>query len=129
MAYGTSVSPMLRIKRSTQSGSKAMANAYAAVYSESSSQPWIFGGAVIDLSNMVAGDIVNVRLRKTMAAGGAWIILDELTYLNAQPAGHPCLYIEGMANLYGLEISMRQTAGVLLAINTEFYDAKRVGLE
>ncbi len=128
MAIASAVAPMLRIKRSTQSGAKTMTAAYVAVYSESSTQPWIFGGAVVDLSNMLAGDIVNVRIRKMLAAGGAWLNIDELTYQNVQPVTHPAIYIQGLANFFGIEISMRQTAGALLTIDTEFIDAKRIGL-
>ncbi len=128
MAIASSASPMLRIRRSTQSGSKTMTAAYVAVYSESSTQPWVFGGAVIDLSGMLAADTVNIRIRKMLAAGAAWSILDELTYVGVQPVTHPSIYIQGLANFFGVEISMRQTAGVLLAINTEFIDAKRIGL-
>lgn len=129
MAIAGSASPMLRIRRSTQSGSKTMTAAYVAVYTESSTQPFIFGGAVIDLSTMIAGDIINIRVRKRLASGAAWVIVDEVTYTGAQPTGHPSVYIQGLANFYGVEISMRQTAGALRTVTGEFSDAKRIGLE
>ena len=129
MAIASSASPMLRIKRSTQSGSKTMTAAYAAVYTESSSQPYIFAGAVIDLSTMIAGNIINIRVRKMLASGAAWVLVDEMTYTGAQPTGHPAVYIQGLANFFGIEISMRQTAGVLTTVTAEFIDAKRIGLE
>jgi len=105
-----------------------MTAVYAEVYAESSSQPWIFGSAVIDLSTMAAGDIIDVRIRKMLAAGGAWVIIDEITYTGAQPVTHPAIYIQGLANFFGVDIFMRQVAGVLRTINTEFIDAKRIGL-
>jgi len=129
MAVAGSVSPMLKIRRSTQSGGKPLTAVYAAVYTEDCSQPFVFVGGIIDLSTMQAGDTIQIRTRKRVALGGAWLAVDEVTYLNAQPAGHTAVLVQGMTGIYDIEISMRQTAGVLRTVDTEFMDAKRVGLE
>ena len=128
MASAGAMPPMLSLKRSSQSGAKAMAAAYAAVYSESSSQSFIFSGANIDLSTMAAADVIDIRIRKVIIQGGGWVNHDEVQYADAQPTGHPSISIAGIANIYGIEISMRQTAGVLRTKPCEFFDAKRLGL-
>ena len=130
MAHAVVSPPILRLKRSAQSGTKAMTAAYAVVYTETtvSNIAYIFAGAEFDLSSMTAGDIIDIRLRKVIAAGGGWVNHDEWQYVGAQPAGHPSKHINPIPDVYGIEISMRQTAGVLRAIDTEFYDAKRLGM-
>ena len=128
MATASSMPPMLRLDRSSQSGAKAMAAAYAVVYTESSTQAFLFSGANIDLSTMAAADVIDIRIRKVVILGGGWVNHDEVSYADAQPTGHPSISIAGIANIYGIEISMRQTAGVLRTIPCEFFDAKRLGL-
>ncbi|MBD3320581.1 MAG: hypothetical protein GF350_05730 [Chitinivibrionales bacterium] len=128
MAHAITSPPMLRIKRSTQSGSKGMTAAYAAVYEESCSLAYYFAGAKIVLSGMQAGDDVDVRVRVKVTSGGSYIAYDHTNYTDAQPAGHQVCYITPIPDVYGVEIAMRQTAGVLLNIDTEFFDAKRIGL-
>lgn len=128
MATATSVPPLLRLKRSGQSGSKVMAAAYTVAYSESSTMAYIFAGAEIDLSTMQAGDTIDIRVRKQVVSGGGWVNHDERSYSGARPTGHPSLRISAIPDDYGVEVSMRQTAGVLRTIPTEFFDAKRLGL-
>ncbi len=128
MATGSSMPPMLRFKRSSQSGSKVMTAAYAVAYTESSTMAYIFGGGEIDLSPMLAGDTVDIRIRKQLADGGGWVNHDEKAYNNAPPTGHPSIHISPIPDIWGVEISMRQTAGALITIVCEFYDAKRLGL-
>ena len=88
----------------------------------------MFGSAEIDLSNMQAGDTINLRVRKTLTPTGAWVLHDQMAYAGAQPVTHPSAHIGGLLNVYGVEISMQQTAGVLRSIDTDFYLAKRWGL-
>ena len=128
MAIPGSIAPSLSLRRSTQSGNKAMSAAYVAVYSDSSTAPWMFVSGEIDLSTMQVGDSIDIRVRKTMASGGTAIVDDTKTYTDAQPAGHQSTHIGSIINVYGVEISMRQTAGVLRTLNCEFFDAKRLGL-
>ena len=130
MAHAVTSPPLLRLKRSAQSGSKAMAAAYGVVYTEStvSGIAYIFAGAEFDLSNMAAGDVIDVRVRKVVILGGAWVNHDEFQYVGAQPAGHPSKHINPIPDTYGVEISMRQPAGVLITVPMEAFDAKRLGM-
>jgi len=128
MAEGASIPPILRIRRSAQSGNKAMTVAWQVVYTENCTQVYIFAGAIIDLNNMAAGDNVDIRIRKIIIPTGAWVMVDQMNYINAQPVNHPTCQISGIPDVSGVEISIRQTAGVLRTFATEFYDAKRLGL-
>ena len=131
MAIVSGMPPMLRLKRSAQSGAKTMTAAYSVVYTEnttSSALAYIFGGAEVNLSPMLAADDIDIRIRKILVPGGAWVNHDEKNYIGVQPTAHPSRHISALPDVYGVEISMRQTAGVLLSIETEFYDAKRLGL-
>jgi len=129
MAGATSVPPLLSLRRSGQSGTKAMAVPWTVVYSDLSSSniAYLFGGARINLSTMQAGDHIDIRVRKIVLSGGAWVNHDELGYDNVQPANHPSVAISAIPDVYGIEIAMRQTAGTLRMIETEFYAAKVLG--
>jgi len=130
MAHAVVSPPLLRLKRSAQSGSKAMAAAYEVVYTEStiSGIAYIFAGAEFDLSDMATGDVIDVRVRKVVILGGAWVNHDEFQYVGAQPAGHPSKHINPIPDVYGVEISMRQPIGVPRTVDCEFFDAKRLGM-
>lgn len=130
MAHAVSSPPMLRLVRSAQSGAKAMTAAYTVVFTEStvSGIAYIFAGAGFDLSNMAAGDVIDVRVRKILVLGGGWVNHDEWDYVGAQPAGHPSKHVGPIPDSYGVEIAMRQTAGTLITVPTEFFVAKRLGM-
>lgn len=130
MAHAVPGVPLLRLKRSAQSGAKAMTNAYVVVYTEStvSGIAYIVAGTEIDLSNMAAGDVIDIRVRKVVVLGGAWVNHDELQYIGAQPSGHPSIHINPIPDVYGVSIEMRQTAGVLISVDMEAFDAKRLGM-
>lgn len=129
MAGGAIMPPMLRLKRSVQSGSKAMAADWTVVYTESSVMAYIFAGSEIDLFTMAAGDIIDIRVRKVVISGGDWRNHDLVNYIGAMPAGHVTAHISPIPDVYGISIDMRQTAGVLRTIPVEAFDAKRLGLE
>ncbi|MDP2729130.1 MAG: hypothetical protein Q8O55_01450 [Dehalococcoidales bacterium] len=133
MAVVSSMPPSLSFKRSAQSGSKVMTAAWQVVYTENTAvslMAYLFAGAEINLSPMAAGDTINVRIRKILVPGGAWVIHDQVAYNNAQPVTHPSVHINPIPDVYGCEISMQQTAVAvaLLQIEFEAYDAKRLGL-
>lgn len=128
MAHSSIMPPMLRLKRSAQSAASAMVAAYTVVYTESSVMAYIFAGGEIDLSTMEAGDTINIRVRKVLVTGGSWINHDEKEFKDVQPTGHPSVHIGTIPDVYGVEISMRQTAGTLRTIPCEFFDAKRLGI-
>lgn len=129
MAFATSIPPLLALRRSAQSGVKVMTAAWAVVFTDLSTSTiaYLFGGAKINLSPMQAGDHIDIRVRKIVVSGGAWVNHDELGYDDAQPADHPSVSISSIPDVYGTEISMRQTAGVLRTIECEFYAAKILG--
>ncbi len=133
MATVSGMPPILRTRRSTQSGTFVMTAAYQVIYTENEATtllPYFFLGAEINLSPMAAGDTIDIRVRKILVANGAFANHDVLNYIDAQPAGHPSRRIAGIPDVFGIEISMRQTAVAvaLLTIEAEFYDAKRLGL-
>lgn len=129
MAGATSVPPLLSLRRSGQSGTKAMAAAWTVVYSDLSSSniAYLFGGARINLSTMLAGDHIDIRVRKIVLSGGAWVLHDQLGYDDAQPANHPSVAIGAIPDVFGVEIAARQVSGVLRTIEMEFYAAKVLG--
>lgn len=129
IAGGTALS--LNLRRSVQSGPKTMAAAWQVVYTENtllSTIAYIFAGAEINLLPMQAGDTIDVRVRKILGPGGAWVNHAQVQYINAQPVDHPAIHINPIPDVYGVEIAMRQTAGILRTIETEYFDAKRMGL-
>lgn len=127
MADIITVPPLLRFGRSPQSGIKTMTAAYATVFTDSSLAVYIFAGAVIDLSAMLAGDHIDIEVDKVVIQGGAFIPHDIVGYDNAQPVGHLAVRITAIPDVYGVRIQMRQTVGVLRDIPTEFIVAKRIG--
>lgn len=134
MAIAGGTPLMLNLRRSVQSGPKTMTAAWQVVYTEntlSSTIAYIFAGAEINLLPMQAGDTIDIRVRKILMLGGAWVNHDQTQYINAQPAGHPSIHINPIPDVYGVEIAMRQTAVAvaLLSIETEYFDAKRMGLQ
>lgn len=128
MAIAMTSPPMLRLKRSAQSGTKAMTLANQVIYTESSTLAYIFAGAEIDLSPMLAGDIIIITIRKQLTSAGALVVHDQVTYVGPMPVTHLAIHIGAIPDVYGVEISMQQTAGVLRNIDCEFMDAKRIGL-
>lgn len=130
MAGATSVPPLLALRRSGQSGTKAMTAAWAVIYTDVSASniAYLFGGARINLSTMQAGDHIDIRVRKVVVSGGAWVNHDQLGYDDAQPATHPSIAISAIPDVFGMEIAMRQTVGALRTVETEFYAAKVLGL-
>ena len=129
MAGGTSVPPMLALRRSAQSTTYTMTAAWQVVYTEvsNSSLAYLFGGSRINLTNMAAGDTIDIRVRKRVVSAGAWVNHDLLSYSDAQPANHPSVAIGAIPDVFGIEIAARQTAGVLITAEMEFYAAKILG--
>lgn len=129
MAGGTSVPPLLALRRSAQGGTVAMTAAWQVVYTDISASTiaYLFSGGRINLSTMQAGDHIDIRIRKVVVPGGAWVNHDDIAYDDAQPADHPSVALPSIPDVYGVEVAMRQTVGVLRSIETEFYAAKLLG--
>jgi len=116
---------LLKLVRSSQSGWKLMTGSYTPVYEESHSVAYIFAGGKVDLSPMEAGDVVDVRVRTKLEGGGDYKTMWEKSYSGVQPDDRKVIKLSAMPDNYGLEVSMRQTAGILKYILCEFFDAKR----
>jgi len=106
-----------------------MAATWTVVFSDLSSTTiaYLFSGSRINLSTMQAGDHIDIRIRKIVLSGGAWVLHDQLGYDNAQPANHPSVNIGAIPDVYGVEIAARQVSGVLRTIEMEFYVSKVLG--
>ena len=115
----------LKLKRSTQSGWKLMMASYAPVYEESDTVAYIFAGGKIDLSSMEAGDAIDIRIRTKLESGDSYKTTWMNSYSGLQPEDRKVIRLSAMPDAYGLEVSMRQTAGALKYILCEFFDAKQ----
>ncbi len=120
----TKIDQLLKLRRSTQSGDKVMTADYAAVYEEKAEGAYIFAGAKIDLTNMQAGDTIDIKVRTRLKGGGNYVTLDEKSYAGVQPDIKKAIRITAIPDNYGVEIAMRQTAGSLRVVPCEFFDAK-----
>lgn len=129
MADASNIAPVMRLRRDdVQSGAKLMTAAMQVVYTDFSTVAYMFSGGFINLSSMLLGDTIIVRIRKVIEPLGAFTVVDQTTYINVQPVTHPMAYISPVADIYGFEIAMQQTAGVFRTIPCEFFVSKRIGL-
>lgn len=122
MAGGGGISPTLSMRRSGQSGDKVpvVGGAWLVVYTESDTVPFLFAGGKVGLANLQAGDTLEIRTRTVGVQGGAWQPEDFQTYSGAAPTNYQVARIGAVANVYGVEISVRQTAGVARTLPCEF---------
>ena len=116
---------LLKLKRSPQSGWKLMTGDYAPVFEESNSTAYIFAGGKIDLSPMEAGDVIDIRFRTKLEDGDSYKTTWKQSYSGVQPDDRKVIRLSAMPDNYGLEVSMRQTAGTLKFILGEFFDASK----
>lgn len=119
------VPPILKLRLSPQSGNKAMTVAWSSVYTYSSNYAYMLAQSSIDLTNMVAGDIVDVRITKLIDPSGTPGVPDEKQFFGVQPAERKQFKIGPILNVYGLTIDMRQPAGALKTFYCEFMVAMR----
>ena len=119
------VSPILRLKRSPQSGNYTMTVAWQTVFSQTQAYAWMFGSGRIDLTNMILGDHIDIRVSSRQVAAGAYIVEDLMDYDDAQPVNKPKISISSIIDTFGVLVEMRQTAGALIACYCEFFDAVR----
>ena len=127
MADGSGMPVTLALGRSAQSGNYTLTAAWQTIYSDSDTAPYIFYGGQVDLSNMVDGDVVDVRVRKTMASGGAWITISQISYAGLRPIGNKAISIASIVDVYGLEVSIRQSLvfANFIVISAEWFPGKR----
>jgi len=124
-ATAFTVSPVLRLRRSLQSGTYTMTAAWQTVYSQSHAYAWLFTSGRIDLTNMQAGDHIEIRVSSRNVAGGPYIIEDVMIYDDAQPADKLKIALGTIVDTFGVIVEMRQTAGALRTLSCEFFDAFR----
>ncbi len=125
MATAYTVPAILRVTRSTQSAQYTMTAAWQVVYSNSAPYAWMFVSSEINLTPMIAGDTIDIRVRKINITGGALAVHSLISYSDVQPVNHPSVKIGPLMDVFGVEVAMRQTAGVLANIDCEFFDAFR----
>lgn len=125
MATAFPVSPILRLRRSPQSANYTMTVAWQTVYTQTQAFAWMFASAKIDLTNMILGDHIEIRVSTRHVAGGAWVVEDVLDYDDDQPANKEKVTIGSIIDTFGVLIEMRQTTGVLKLCYCEFFDAVR----
>ena len=120
-------SATLKLLRSReQSGSKAMPDAagtWLTCYEQSYPSPWLFAGAEIDLTSMQAGDTTEIEVAKKVEPGGSYVVEAANPYSDAQT--DPLKHIDEVANVYGIRVRMRMTAGVARTFYCEFFEAVR----
>lgn len=128
MATGYGATPALRLKRSSQSGSKAMTAVWQTIYEESSNDAFLFWAGLVDLTNLQAGDTLNIKFSKKVGPDENYIVFDQTSYSGDEiPTEHKSIKIGHIPNTYGVKIELQQSAGVLRDLYCEFYDAKRLG--
>lgn len=127
MATAYTVPAILRASRSQQSGLYSMTAAWQVVYTNSAPYAWLFVSAEINLTPMILGDTIDIRARKINVSGGALVVHSLMPYSDVQPVNHPSVHIGPLMDVFGVEISMRQTAvgAALLDIDCEFFEAFR----
>ena len=127
MATAFPVSAALRLKRSGQSAVYTMTAAWQTVYSNALGYAWMFAAGEIDLTNMAAGDAVEVRISTRNVAAGDYIVKDALLFEDQQPTNLMKVTIAPILDTFGVQIEMRQTAVAvaLITCNCTFYDAVR----
>lgn len=130
MAHSSGAPMTLTLSRSAQSGIYTLTANWQAVFSDSCAQPWIFYGGYINLTNMVDGDVVEVRVLKTMASGGTAAVASQISYSGLQPVGRKLVPVSSIIDVYGIEVDVRQTLvfANYITIATEWFPAKRPGV-
>lgn len=127
MAVAYPVAAGLRIRRSAQSGTYTMTAAWQTVYANSQLYAWMFAAGEIDLTNMVAGDDVQIRIGKRNIQNGAYIYKDSLLFEDQPATNFEKITIGPIMDTFGVIIEMRQPT-VAVALTTcycEFFDAIR----
>lgn len=119
------VPAFLRFVESSQSGTKTLTAAYAEMFEDSDTKPWLFARGTIDLSNMASLDVVHVKVSVVLESGGSYLVYDEMTFKGVQPAAKKVVILPSIPNVYGVKIEAYQSAGTLIDSEMVFYTAKR----
>lgn len=125
MAQIFNMPPILRERRSTQSGNIAMTAAWQTLYSRTSLYPYRFSQGMIDLTNMIAGDSVTIRISRRIDQFGNFIVFGQNVYNGVQPVGAKAIVIGEILDIYGFMVEAQQTLGALRTFYCEFVEAFR----
>lgn len=125
MAQQFPVTPILRERRSTQSGNYIMTAAWQTIYTSSSLYTYRFSQGMIDLTNMAAGDYISFRISKRVDPTGNLIVHDQKTFFGLQPDERKEFKIGSLLDVYGVLIEAQQTQGALRTLYCEFMEAFR----
>jgi hypothetical protein len=79
----------------------------------------------IDLSKLASGDTVVVREYMMVKSGGTYVKYAEATYSGAQPL--PLLHIVTKPSVYGLKVTIQQTAGTYRTFDYQFFVRRKKG--
>lgn len=86
--------------------------------------PSMFEGGAVDLTNMVAGDTVVIKVYRKIKSGGNYILESDdsvNTYSGAQSI--PLKEIAGCPVRYGYKVTIQQTAGTNRVIDNIWFTA------
>ena len=73
----------------------------------------------VDLSNLVAGDIVELKMFIKLKVGGNWVTYHQESY--AGPLTPPIVFVSKRPENHGMKVTVTQTAGVPKSIDYEFF--------
>ena len=125
MASAYPTPAMLRVKRSSQCGNYTMTVAWQTVFAQNHLYAWMFASGKVNLSNMILGDHIEIRVSTRDTLAGGFIVQDLFDYDDAQPTNKQKVVIGSILDTFGVLVEMRQTVGALIQCYCEFYDATR----
>jgi hypothetical protein len=79
----------------------------------------------IDLSNLASGDTIVIREWMIIKSGGSYVRYAEATYSGAQSP--PLLHIITKPAVYGLKVTLQQTAGTYRSFDYQFFVRREKG--
>jgi len=100
------------------SGTMTMDGSEQTIFEFSRLQPFKFSGHV-DFRNMVAGDKITLSEYVKIKDGGSYGLYASADYSDVQ--AEPMTHIKDLPDIYGVKVTLKQTAGVYRKVDWEFY--------
>jgi hypothetical protein len=113
------------VSRYANSGAITLAAYEQWLYQDSAAEPFMFGGGIIDLSNLQAGDKVTVKLWACLYSGDSYRIIGQVN-LSGPLTLNSKLEFGSMYNRYGVKVGIMQTAGSYRSVQHEWFLAKQL---
>ena len=114
-------------ERDSHSGSTTTTTYEQILYQDScSGEPFLFGGGIVDLSNLHAGDKVTVKLWAMLYSGDTFRIVGQVK-ISGPLTLNTDLVFSPMYNQYGVKVGIIQTAGSPRSVRHEWFDAEQLG--